>query len=199
MRDMPRPRLDVAIAALLLGTLVGCAPTLEAKAPETCPLAHVTVSILTSPRVNLTRSGESRPVVVRVYQLRSDVRLANASFERVWQDDKATLGDELVKVDEHEVYPDSRVDLKFERPETVAHVAAVALFQNPQGRTWVASLDLPSVPVAGACGDPACDPDDETCAPRRLTEPHLSFYLDANTIDDGVEHLDDFPEVRRRR
>jgi type VI secretion system protein VasD len=185
----------------LVAGLSGCAPAVhEAKAPEKCPPQHITVSLLASARVNPTRDGAPRPVVVRVYQLRSDVRLANAGFERLWHDDKTSLGDDLVKVDEHEVYPGGRLDMKFDRSEAVDHVAAVALFQSPQGRSWAASLDLPPRPAAGAaCGGTACEQDDDGCSTRHVAEPHLSFYLDGNTIDDGVEHLDDFPPVGVRR
>ena len=183
----------------------GCAAaTPAAKVPEKCPAQAVTVSLLGSPRVNPAPSGESRAVVVRVYQLTSDVRISNARFEQIWKDDKVTLGDELVKMDEQEVYPGTRVDLKFDRAPTVEHVAAVALFQNPQGRSWVASAELPPAPAPGeACGASSCDAADEACRARAAAaSPKLSFFMDGNKVDDGAEHLDQFPSpgpIRERK
>ena len=187
--------LRISVAPLCFAALAGCAATPPgAKAPEKCPTQHVTVSLLASPRVNPTRDGEARPVVVRVYQLRSDVRLANAPFEKVWHDDKATLGDDLVKADERTVYPRERADLSFDRVAGVDHVAALALFQSPQGRSWAASFELPPAPAPGACTT-ACDEDDDACDARAVAAPHLSFYLDANRIADGAEHLDEYPSA----
>jgi type VI secretion system protein VasD len=184
-------QLGIAVAAILTASCAQAVP--EAKAPEKCSPQAVTVSILASPRVNPTPGGAPRAIVVRLYQLKSDVRLLNAKFEQVWKDDKAALGDELVKVDEQEVYPATRVDVKFERPESVQHVAAVALFQNPQGRNWVASAELPRMPAAGACGAKACDAEDEACHAGAVADPKLSFFVDGNKIGDGVEQLDQFP------
>lgn len=200
------PRTLRSVGALLLAVAAtGCAAAIPAaKAPEKCPAQAVTVSLLGSPRVNPAPNGESRAVVVRVYQLTSDVRISNARFEQIWKDDKVTLGDELVKMDEQEVYPGTRVDLKFDRAPTVEHVAAVALFQNPQGRSWVASTELPPAPVPGeACGASACDAADEACRTRAAAaSPKLSFFMDGNKVDDGVEHLDQFPSpapIRERK
>ena len=191
--------LRTPLTALWLAAVAGCAATPPPpKAPERCPAQHVTVSLLASPKVNPTSGGEARPVVVRVYQLRSDVRLSNAPFEKLWHDDKATLGDDLVKAEERTLYPRERADLSFDRPAGVDHVAALALYQSPQGRSWVTSFELPPPPAAGACAV-ACDEDDDGCDARAVAEPHLSFYLDANRVSDGVEHLDEYPNAGARR
>jgi len=88
------------LATLVASALVGCASTVvPPKAPEKCPPQTLSLSFLASSRLNPTPDGQSRPLVVRVYELKEDARLLNASFEQVWQDDKATLADDVVKVD----------------------------------------------------------------------------------------------------
>jgi len=156
------------------------------------------VSILASPAINRTSEGEPRPVVVRLYELKSDTRLANASFDRVWKDEKATLGDDVVRSQEVEVYPGTRTDLKLERAEAVNHVVGVALFSRPAGRAWQAGLDLPPVPEPGKCGVP-CPPDDDTCEDGSGKAAHLVYYLDGSKIEDGVEHLEEFPAVGKMK
>jgi len=184
------------MAALVLGA---CGETLPvAKAPEKCPVQSITVSVLSSPVINRTEAGEPRPVVVRLYQLKADARLYNASFEKIWKEDKATLADDLVSSQEVEVYPGTRTDVKFERPPTVNHVAGVALFSNPAGKAWFASLDLPPVPEPGKCGA-ACPPGDEDCESANVLTPHFVYYVDGSKIDDGVEHLDDYPAQGRMK
>ncbi len=186
-----------ALAAGL--TLVSaCAETIPPPAtPKKCPPMNVTLSLLASPAINLTPTGSPRPVVVRVYQLKNDSRLYNASFEDVWHDDKTSLGDDVVKVDEVEIYPATRADVKFERTEPVAHVAVVAIFQEPKGRSWFSIFDLPPPPEDGKCDKAACSPegDDDDCETRASDTGQYSFWIDGSKVDDGVEHIDDFQKV----
>jgi len=187
------PRSLVLAGACAL--LVACGGTTPpAKAPEKCAPQNITVSILSSRTINLSAQGEARPVVVRLYQLKAEPRLYNASFEQVWKDDKSVLADDLVSAEDVQVYPGVRTDVKFVRPPTVNHVAAVALFSSPTGRAWFSILDLPPVPEDGKCGLEACPAGDEECANATFQNPHIVYWVDGSKVDDGVEHLDDFPE-----
>ena len=195
-------RLESAVFALLAVGAVGlgaCASTTPpAKAPEKCPSQSITVSLLSSASINRTAQGEPRPVVVRLYQLKADARLYNAPFDRIWKDDKATLADDLVASQEIEVYPGTRTDVKLERPPTVNHIAGIALFSSPTGHSWFVSLDLPPVPEPGKCGQP-CAPEDDECESANAKTAHLVYYLDGSKMDDGVEHLDDYPAPGKMR
>jgi type VI secretion system protein VasD len=169
----------------------GAPPT--AKAPEPCAPQQMTISVLSSRAVNRDAKGNARPVIVRIYQLKTDARLYSASFDQIWKEDKATLADDFVASQELEIYPGTRTDVKFERAPTVSHVVGVALFSTPVGRAWVANLDLPPLPVAGKCGASTCAAGDEDCKAANVQAPHLVYYVDGNRIDDGIEHLDDYP------
>ena len=183
-----------------VAALDGCThTTTPAEAPKKCPPQNVTVSILASQATNPTATGQPRPVVVRLYQLKDDERLYGAAFEQMWHEDKATLGEDLVKVDEIQVYPASRTDVQFPRPEPVRHLAAVALFTQPQGQSWFSVFDLPAPPEDGKCSEKACREDDDECIGRAASAPHYAFWIDRNTVDDGVEHLEDFPRVGAMR
>lgn len=177
-----------------LACLAACATTPPPETPKKCPPQSITVSILASPKVNPTPTGEPRPVVVRIYQLKGDARLFNSKFEQMWHDDKTTLGDDFFKSDEVEIYPGTRADVHFDRVEAVEHVAAVALFQDPTGRSWFSTFDLPPPPEPGKCSEQTCDEDDEDCATRAAQASHYAFWLDGSKLDDGVEHLDEFPK-----
>jgi type VI secretion system protein VasD len=197
-----RRRSFLAIASLVASfavTACGAGSVPEAKAPAKCPAQNITVSILSSPNINRSPEGETRPVVVRVYQLKADSRLYNASFEQVWKEDKATLAEDVVSSRDVEVYPGTRTDVSFERPPTVNHIAGVALFSNPTGRAWFVSFDLPPVPEGGKCGAEACAPGDEDCESMNTQKPHLIYYVDGSKIDDGVEHLEEYPSVGKMK
>jgi type VI secretion system protein VasD len=192
---MTRRFAFAAATWVALAACAGAAPPPET--PKKCPPQSVILSLLASSSINPTPNGAPRPVVVRVYQLKNDARLYNASFEDVWHDDKTALGDDVVKMDEVQLYPASRLDVKFERSEPVQHVAAVALFQEPKGHSWFSIFDLPPPPEPGKCDKQACSPedDDDDCATRASDTGHYSFWVDGSKVDDGVEHLDDFQKV----
>ena len=52
--------------------------------------------VQTSATVNPGENGRPLPVVVRLYQLKSDAAFRAASYDRLYEDDKGTLGSDLV-------------------------------------------------------------------------------------------------------
>ncbi len=170
--------------------------------PKQCELQIVGLTVMASPIINPTEAGETRPVQLRIYQLKSSIRLENASFEQVWKQDKEILKEDIVKVDELSIFPDSRTDVKFERAKDALNVVAVALFRNPKGRSWYTVFELPPEPGKGACGlavDPASCPDgkcpDGGGAP--VLNPKYSVWIDQNRVDVGDDHLDEYPDGGR--
>jgi type VI secretion system protein VasD len=201
---MRSKRFAVALACVLTGGLgAGCAskPPAAAPEPKVCDTQRVALSILASASLNPTLDGEARPVVFRVYQLKSDVRFHNASFEEIWKDSAKALGDDLVdsKQDERDrevvVYPGVRHEVKFERDPAAQVVVAAALFRNPVGRTWYMVYELPPMPGKGDCGAPGCEGD--SCAIDR-SKPRFSLWVEGTHVDDGAGHEDDLPEGGRR-
>ena len=166
------------------------------QAPKACELQMVTLTVIASPMINPTEKGETRPVQLRIYQLKNNIRFENASFQQIWKKDKETLADDLVKVDELSVYPDSRTDVKFERSKDALDVIGVALFRNPKGRSWYTTFELPPDPGKGACGLPVDDPNcpDGKCADAGpILNPKYAIWIDQNRVDVGDDHLDDYP------
>ncbi|MBN2194436.1 MAG: type VI secretion system lipoprotein TssJ [Polyangiaceae bacterium] len=188
----------IAVCALALGAASCKRKQTEAKGPEgePCTLQMVSFSVIASDRLNPTPLGEPRPVQIRIYQLKSDIRFLNASFEDVWKKDAETLQDDLVKVDEFPLYPNTRRDVKFERDESAQYVVAAALFMSPQGRSWYTSFEYPPAPGEGACGMAECEGEDceETTEP--VLNPKFYVWVEGNRVEDGIEHASDQPEGR---
>ena len=141
--------IAAAGVATSLGAVIACSSntTLPIKEPDSCKQQIIGTSVIASERLNPTECGDSRPVQLRIYQLKTDIRLQNASFDEIWKQDKETLKDDLIKVEEMTVYPDSRQEIKFERDDAALVVAFVALFRNHRGRSWYTTFELP--PPAG--------------------------------------------------
>ena len=76
---------------------------------------------------------ESTPVDVRLYQLKDDSRFNQAAIEKLWTDDKAVLGDDLIAVKVVTVFPGSSEDREKEielgeLPPAVRFIGVFALY-----------------------------------------------------------------------
>jgi type VI secretion system protein VasD len=178
--------------------LASCSPAPPPPVAPTkkCDIQTVSLVVVASPVINPTEEGEARPVQLRIYQLKDDVRLQSASFFDVWKKDAAVLGDDIIKRDEIFVYPSSRTDVKFDRDANAQHVVGAALFRNPKGKSWFVSFELPPAPGKGDCTVPGCEGDD--CA-KKLANPEFAMWIDATRVDDGADHKDDVSDGRRIR
>jgi type VI secretion system protein VasD len=183
--------------ALFVAGAAACGgPTiLPVKEGKKCEIQVVSLSIVASPIINPTIDGEPRPVQLRIYQLKDDVRLQSATFEQIWKEDATILGPDVVKRDDVFVYPNTRTDVKFDRDPTASHIVGAALFRNPKGRSWYMSFELPPAPGKGDCLVPGCE--DGKCGPN--LNPKFSLWVDATRVDDGADHLGDVTEGRRIR
>jgi type VI secretion system protein VasD len=189
----------VALGAFGLACTSSTAPIIV-QPPKSCTLQVVGMTVMASPKINPEDDGSPRPVQLRLYQLKTDTRLLNASFQQIWKDDKATLQDDIVKVEEMTVYPDTRTEVKFERDPAALFVVGVALFRNPKGRNWWTEFELPPPPGKGDCmfPDPKCaGPDCPKEAGPPPLAPHFSIWIDETRIDDGADHLDEYPDASR--
>jgi type VI secretion system VasD/TssJ family lipoprotein len=167
---MARPRPSVLILALLGGHCGSSPPPKAPPAAEQCKRETAVVTLAASEQVNASAGGAGIPVGVRIYQLESDARLTNAAFEEVWQNDKAVLQSDLLKMEEQTAYPGRTVRVKLELLADTTSIAAVALFRDPKGKDWFVSFDLEPMKAK-----PPCPP----------AEPQISLWVDRMKIQDG--------------
>jgi type VI secretion system protein VasD len=194
MRGHLRAHLAVFAFAGLVGSCGG--PTIvPIPTAKKCEIQVVSLSVIASALINPTIDGETRPVQLRIYQLKDDVKLQSATFEQVWKDDAPTLGQDIIKRDDLFVYPNTRTDVKFDRDPTASFVVGAALFRNPKGRSWYVSFELPPAPGKGDCRTPGCE--DGKCGVD--ANPRFSLWVDATRVDDGADHLSDVTDGRRIR
>lgn len=177
--------LSAALAGSAVGLLglaaVGCSSTPEPEAPKPCDVQMVTLSIFASDNINPNENGNPRPVVVRLYQLRGDVRLQNASYDDVLLKDKEVLAEDILKSDEVTVFPNDLVEVKFERIKDASHLAGVALFHSPRGSSWKTFYEFPLPPGEVACGGR------ETEAGAPEPDPKVAFFIESTKIDNGQQ------------
>ncbi len=193
-------RRGVVFLLLAVGaSACGGAPTiLPVKEGKKCEIQVVSLTVVASSAINPTIDGEPRPVQLRIYQLKDDVKLQASTFEQIWKEDAAVLGPDIVKRDDVFVYPSTRTDVKFDRDPAASHIVGAALFRNPKGRSWYMAFELPPAPGKGDClapGGPGCE--DGKCGLN--LNPKFSLWVDATRVDDGADHLGDVTDGRRIR
>ncbi|WP_437274700.1 type VI secretion system lipoprotein TssJ [Sorangium sp. So ce375] len=174
--------LAVSLGAALPAAVSGCTSAAPPPAaPEPCDVQIVTLSIYASDNINPNENGNPRPVVVRLYQLKSSARMENATYDQILLKDKETLEDDLAKVDEVEVFPNDLVEVKFERLPEASHLVGAALFHSPKGNSWKTFYEFPLPPGEAQCGGRESD------AGPPVADPRVAFFIDSTKIDNGVE------------
>jgi len=174
------------LASLTLGALatiaVGCGSQPPPEAPKPCDVQVVTLNIYAADNINPNENGNPRPVVVRLYQLKNDVRMENATYDEVLLKDKEVLQDDVVKMDEVSIFPNDLVEVKFERNKEASVLAGVALFRSPKGNSWKTYYTFPLPPGEAQCGGRG-GPD----AGKPETDPRTAFFVETTKIDNGSQ------------
>jgi type VI secretion system protein VasD len=178
----------VALAAVGLGamglgvvSLAGCSSPAPAAPTKPCDVQVVTLNIYAADNINPNERGNPRPVVVRLYQLKNDVRMENATYDEILLHDKDTLGDDMAKVDEVSVFPNDLVQVRFERIKEATVLAGVALFRTPKGNSWKTYYQFPPMPAEASCGGRGVDAGPPTA------DPKTAFFIESTKIDNGAQ------------
>jgi type VI secretion system VasD/TssJ family lipoprotein len=87
--------------------------------------------------MNENERKESTAVDLRIYQLKDDSRFTQATDEKLWSDDKAVLGDDLLSVKTVTIQPgvadDKPVEINLgELPDNVRFIGFFALFPKEE-------------------------------------------------------------------
>lgn len=96
------------------------------------------LTLATTKALNQDDSGDSLPVVVRVYQLRGKDKFQQATFKALWKNDKEVLEGDLLERKELTVRPDSEtvLDLDLDVKHGAAFFGVMALFRKPDVMSW---------------------------------------------------------------
>jgi type VI secretion system protein VasD len=174
--------VGLAIGGLAAVAAAGCSSVPPPEPPEPCDVQIVTLSIYAADNINPNETGNPRPVVVKLYQLKNDVRMENATYDEILLKDKEVLGEDFAKMDEVEVFPNDLVEVKFERIKEASHLAGAAMFHSPKGNSWKTFYEFPLPPGEVACGGR------ETEAGAPEADPRAAFFIESTKIDNGAQY-----------
>ena len=173
----------------------GCFPEPPPVEPDPCNVQIVTLRIYASDLINPNDQDRPRPVVVRLYQLASDMKMLNARYDDILLRDEEVLGEDMLKKDEVIVYPNDLVELQFERIPEAQVLVGAAMFRTPQGQSWKTYYVFPPMPnTPEECQKGVENPE----APQAF--PETAFFVVERKIDNGSQYDETmFPNARPYR
>jgi type VI secretion system protein VasD len=139
----------------VLAALVAIATGCGGKAPPPLPPPSITIAAPPDARVkaamtlaasadaNPDATGRPSPVVVRVYQLRTDAAFVGADFFALFDDDQKALGQELISRDEFVLAPSEQRMLDVTVSGEARFVGAVAAFRDIRNAQWRGLVPAP--------------------------------------------------------
>lgn len=130
------PGLCVALAL----ALAGCA----APPPPPPPPTVLEVKLSAAPDANRSAGGQGTPVTVRIYQLGSPAGFEGAEFYKLYRQDAATLGSDVIKRDEYLMAPGSSRSMTLRPPEPVRALGVFAAYRDYGNATWRAVEAVPA-------------------------------------------------------
>jgi type VI secretion system protein VasD len=173
----------------MMASPVACLPPLPPQKPDPCDVQIVTLQIYADEMINPNQEELPRPVSVRLYQLTTDTKILNARYDDLLVRDKEILGDQLLKVDEFELFPNDQLEVKFERMPEASILAGVAFFRTPVGQSYKTYYEFPPMPnTPEACAQGAADAAADPAAGKvPQAFPRTEFFLRERKIDNGSE------------
>jgi type VI secretion system protein VasD len=129
------PALMLASAACAKAPPPAALPPITIAAP---PEAKTKASMMLSASADANPDGTGRPspVVVRVYQLKTDAAFKGAEFFALFDDDQKVLGPEMITRDEYVLAPSEKKSIDVSVSKETRFVGALAAFRDIRNAQW---------------------------------------------------------------
>ncbi|MDR2625653.1 MAG: type VI secretion system lipoprotein TssJ [Zoogloeaceae bacterium] len=134
-----RPVLVVFLAV----TLAACSLFSSENKREEAKATQLDISIQAVTDLNLDLKSRPSPMIVRVYELKSDATFIQADFFSLQNNDRATLTEDLLARDEFIVRPGDRLTIRRKAHPQVGAIGVLAAFRDLPHSTWRATFRLP--------------------------------------------------------
>lgn len=145
-----QPVVARCLLTLLLPLVLGaCSALSGGDAPAQKEPARLDIAIKADADLNLDIKGRGAPMLLRVYELKSEVAFQDAEFFALQNTDKAVLGADLLAVDQYIIRPgETRQILRKSNPETTA-IGIFAGYRDLPNATWRVIHKMPPAAEKG--------------------------------------------------
>ncbi len=132
--------IRVLVGMLIVAIVAGCA----AAPPKP---AETKMWLVATPDVNPDGKGRPSPIVVRIYQLKTEAEFAKADFFAIYDREKEVLGAALITREEYTLAPGDNQELKFEVARDARFLGVLAAYRDPSAH-WRALSPAPEKGLA---------------------------------------------------
>ena len=129
-------RAAPAMLAIVLA-LAGCAAS-----PSQRP-TQVRTQLSSAADINPDASNRASPLVVRVFELRSDAEFAGADFFALYERERQTLGEALIERKEFVLQPGARRELRLPVGRDTRFLGVIAAYRDIRAAKWRALATAP--------------------------------------------------------
>ena len=129
-------RAGVAIRYLLRGAAAAAILAVAACASSTPDPTTLAMTITATGSINPNSASEPSPVVLRIYQLKSDSAFHNAGFADIFYDDRKVLGSDLLGRKELDLKPGAEVAYNDTISPETRYIGVLAGFRDIGSATW---------------------------------------------------------------
>lgn len=105
-------------------------------------LTKLEAAFTTSPQLNSTLSGRASPLMVRLYELKSFRTFEKADFFSLYDNDKETLGADLLEREELQFKPNEARRYPRELHAETRYIGIIAAYRNIDNATWRAIIKV---------------------------------------------------------
>jgi type VI secretion system protein VasD len=128
-----KPTLALRTGLLLLG-LLGLAACMRAAPKPT--VDKVVVTVVASGDINPDSAGRPSPLVLRIYQLKSEAKFGDADFFDLFDKDDQVLAADLISREEVTLDPGETRELRLEVSDEAKAVAVLAAYRDLRNSQW---------------------------------------------------------------
>jgi type VI secretion system protein VasD len=149
IRRSSRQALVCALTAMVAAGACGKAPPQPPALPPitiAAPPETRTKSVMTltaSADTNPDGNGRPSPIVVRIYQLKTDAAFTGADYFALFDDDMKVLGPELITRDEYVLSPSEKKTIDVVVSRDTRFVGALAAFRDIRNAQWRGLVPAP--------------------------------------------------------
>jgi type VI secretion system protein VasD len=137
-------RLISAVLALVF-VLAACAGS-DPKTPK--EPVKLELSIEAAGDVNLDSQKRAAPIVVRIYELKSDENFNAADFFSLQEKDKTVLADDLLARDQFQLRPGESKAIKRKADPATVTIGVLAAYRDLPNAVWRKTFSMPGSPDA---------------------------------------------------
>jgi type VI secretion system protein VasD len=101
------------------------------------------MTLAASADTNPDANGRPSPIVVRVFQLKTDAAFKGADFFALFDDDQKVLGPELITRDEYVLNPSEKKTIDVVVSRDARFVGALAAFRDIRNAQWRGLVPAP--------------------------------------------------------